>query len=82
MFRGKFFTGEKLREYRDYCHVQGLFAGAGVASLGFGIGSGADGAFLAAGFFFGVTLLNAYWDGEFEKIEDTIEDADRGESFQ
>jgi hypothetical protein len=81
VFRGRFVTGEKLEKYRDYCHVQGAFLGAGVSAIGFSLSSGIGIAGLGGAVFVGFAIVHSYvTDGNFEKIEDAIEDADRGEN--
>jgi len=82
VFRGKFVTGEKLEEYRSYCHLQGAFLGAAAFSLGLAVTTGSNVAAAGALVFSGLTIAHAYVnDGNFEKIEDAIEQAG-GEASQ
>jgi hypothetical protein len=76
MFRGKFFTGEKLKKYREFCFVQGVFIGAGVSAIGFSLGSGIGVAALGGVIFVGFAMGHGFIkDGNFDKIEEAIDQA-------
>jgi hypothetical protein len=88
VFRGRFVTSEKLKEYREFLAVKSGFSGAGLAFLGLSLGLFAAGessatslGLISSAFFFIVAYrLDKLYDNDFEKIEDAIEDADRGEN--
>lgn len=84
MFRGKFFTGEKLKEYRNFLAVKTGFSGGGLAFLGLSLGLFAAGessatslGLISSAFFFIVAYgLDKLYDDDFEKIEHAIEQAE------
>lgn len=83
MSRGGFFTGEKVRDYRDYLRFRNQGLGAGIVFAGIGIGS-----VQPAPFIIGVLIfLTVYGfdrsrEDEFEKFDRVIEQAEnRGENL-
>jgi hypothetical protein len=80
--RGRFFTGEKIRDYRDYLRFRNQGFGAAVVFAGIGLGS-----VQPVPLIIGVLILVAIYgfdrrrDQEFEKFDRVIEQAEnRGEN--
>lgn len=85
MNRGRFVTGEKLKEYRDYCRGQAMLFGGAVVTFGVAVGASISSGVAHVDLFglsalcfassFGLFKL---YEGDFEKIERVIDEAGIG----
>lgn len=77
MSRGRFFTGEKIRDYRDYLRFRNQGLGAGIVFAGIGIGSFEPVLLVvAAVLFLSIYGFDRRREQEFEKFDRVIEQAE------